>query len=134
MIRHRGFTLMECTTAMVVLGAVLSGVAMAMMKLEVANIEFDARSVALEIAANVMERATALVSAGKSVEQLAKSGLPQSCERTLPEGKLKIHQLPSPSSGLTNLHVVVEWQGRHGTGGRSVRLVSFVRRPIGVTP
>lgn len=130
--KRRGFTLTECVVAMAMLGTVLAGVAVALGRLETVNGEFAARSLALDLAGNALERATTLAARGQDIQSAAAPVMTPAASRQLPNLKVELSIKPLAADALVQITATVAWDGARGSGRRQVALVAWVRALKGV--
>lgn len=129
--RRAGFTLLECSSAIAVLAAVMATVVVALAKLDSARNEHDARAVALQMADNALTRALAdPMNAAEAKNDLHKNG-----SNLLPGGTARIDLRPfAASPGLVRIEAIIEWDGANGSGRRRISLVGWRRALTGELP
>jgi prepilin-type N-terminal cleavage/methylation domain-containing protein len=126
MLRRRGFTILELTVAMVILGALMTLCVKWVAATGGQSREARWRQTASCEAANVMERLTAQTWDELSPQGAAKVSLSEEARRTLPGGAVAVQVTqPADEPEAKEIAVTVRWRPRSDTPEANVRLVAW---------
>ncbi len=129
---RRGMSLMEVSTAIVLLGALATVVMQALEWTLVERRETDRREVAMLEAANAMERLAATKWESLSPRESAEKPLSAVAKQMLPSGRLTTEiKAAGDDPAARRLVVEVHWLNRAGEEARPVRLTTWVHERKG---
>ncbi len=126
MLRRRGFTILELTVAMIILGALMSLCLKWVAATGGQQREARWRQAALCEAANVMERLAAQTWEELSPERMAKASLSEEARQALPGGAVAVQVAQPPGDPeAKEIAVTVRWRSRADTPEARLRLVAW---------
>jgi Tfp pilus assembly protein PilE len=127
--RRRGVTVLELSIAIILVAAVLTGIAQLLSVVSAQQRESERRSAALHEAANQMERLTILPWRELTSESVGQRELSPEAAAALPQGSLRV-QVTDAAGGAESLaakriSVEVAWRNSAGREVKPVRLVAW---------
>jgi len=126
MLPRRGFTILELSVAMIILGALMTLCVKWVGASGAQQREVRWREAALAEAANVMERLAAQKWDELSPERVAKVAISEETRQRLPDGSLAVQVTQSAGEPVAKeIAVTVRWRPRTGVPDAQVRLVAW---------
>jgi len=130
--QRSGVVLYEVLAAFALLGVLIALIAEVQTATAAARRAAERRAVAMQAAANVAERSTAISWANWTDEGLAQAGLAATVAEVLPEATLKLSIVPSVSGPpAKRLDIEIAWPPASSTAEPPVRLSHWAFAPSG---
>lgn len=131
MVRRRGMSLLEISTAGILLATMLVVCVQFFRATAAQRRGLQARRLAIQEAANVMERLSARPWQELTPEGVGEVQLSAESQQMLTQSKLEIEVTEPDELGGKRITVVLRWLGRSERSDRSVRLVAWRYRESG---
>jgi hypothetical protein len=123
---RRGSLLLETTVAIVILAVAIVAVAHTMAVLSVQRQSAERQTLAMQEAANLMERIYVLPVDEITTEKVATLKLPAACRQRLPGAKLGVAvESLDQDPPAKRISIEIEWTGHGGVRSRPIRVTAW---------